>query len=75
MVIPLIFGKIAKDILEGAFLVNNVDLLGLFMGFSGALVTGIFACNLMIRLVKNSQLKYFSIYCFIIAAFTLIMVI
>lgn len=74
MVIPLIFGKMAKDILDGAFLVNNVDLLGLFMGFLGALITGIFACNLMIRLVKNSQLKYFSIYCFIIAAFTLIVV-
>ena len=75
MVIPLIFGKMAKDILDGAFLVNDIDLLGLFMGFLGALITGVFACNLMIRLVKNSQLKYFSIYCFIIAAFTLIAVI
>ena len=64
-----------KDILDGAFLVNDIDLLGLFTGFLGALITGVFACNLMIRLVKNSQLKYFSIYCFIIAAFTLIAVI
>ncbi len=75
MVIPLIFGKMAKDLLDGAFLVNDIDLLGLFTGFLGALITGVFACNLMIRLVKNSQLKYFSVYCFIIAAFTLIAVI
>ena len=74
MVIPLIFGKMVKDILAGSFLVGDVDLLSLFMGFLGALITGIFACNLMIRLVKNSQLKYFSIYCFIIAFFTLIVV-
>ena len=74
MVIPLIFGKMVKDILAGSFLVDDVDLLSLFMGFLGALITGIFACILMIRLVKNSQLKYFSIYCFIIAFFTLIVV-
>ena len=74
MVIPLIFGKMVKDILAGSFLVDDIDLLSLFVGFLGALITGIFACNLMIRLVKNSQLKYFSIYCFIVAFFTLIVV-
>ena len=63
----------AKDILDGALFINDIDLL-IIHGFLGALITGIFACNLMIRLVKNSQLKYFSIYCFIIAAFTLIVV-
>ena len=59
MVIPLIFGKIAKDILDGAFFSETVNLIGLLVGFLGALITGNFACKLMIKLVKKSQLKFF----------------
>lgn len=71
MVIPLIFGKIAKDILDGAFLVEQLNVIGLLVGFLGALITGVFACKLMIKLVKKSQLKYFSLYCVVVAVITL----
>ena len=41
------------------------------IGFIAAFVTGLIACTWMIKLVKSSQLKYFSIYCFIVAGLTL----
>ena len=72
MVVPLIFGKMAKDILDGALFVEQIDLASLIVGFLGAFFTGLFACTWMIKLVKSSQLKYFSIYCFVVAIFTII---
>jgi len=64
MVVPLIFGKIAKDVLSDEFQVSREVGLELLVGFIAAFVTGILACNWMIALVKKSQLKYFSYYCF-----------
>jgi undecaprenyl-diphosphatase len=40
----------------------------LSLGFIAAFFTGLLACTWMIKLVKNSNLTYFSIYCFIVAA-------
>lgn len=66
MVVPLIFGKMAKDILSGEIQYESATLLSLIIGFIFAFFTGIIACKWMIKLVKNSQLKYFAYYCFII---------
>ena len=66
MVVPLIFGKMAKDILSGEITITNDHFLSLLAGFLFAFFTGIFACKWMIKLVKNSQLKYFAYYCFAI---------
>jgi undecaprenyl-diphosphatase len=63
MVVPLIFGKIAKDLLDGDFISSNVSVPALSAGFIAAFITGIFACTLMISLVRKSQLKYFAWYC------------
>jgi undecaprenyl-diphosphatase len=71
MVVPLIFGKMFKDIIDGALFVEQFNFIHLFIGFLAAFFTGIFACNWMIKLVKNSQLKYFSFYCLFIALATL----
>ena len=71
MVVPLIFGKIAKDILDGA-LTESANVLPLTVGFLAAFITGMVACKWMIQLVKNSQLIYFSIYCFVVAALAII---
>jgi undecaprenyl-diphosphatase len=71
MVVPLIFGKMIKDILSGEIVTADVDLLSLLVGFTVAFFTGIFACKWMIKLVKNSKLKYFSYYCFIIGIIVL----
>jgi undecaprenyl-diphosphatase len=65
MVVPLIFGKIAKDILDsGDQLALNGQASVYIAGFIAAFLTGLFACNLMISLVKKSQLRYFAWYCF-----------
>lgn len=65
MVVPLIFGKIAKDLLSGkeALALSGSGLIYI-VGFAAAFVTGLFACKLMISLVKRAQLKYFAYYCF-----------
>tara|TARA_B100001093_G_C26595814_1_gene913641 strand:+ start:149 stop:943 length:795 start_codon:yes stop_codon:yes gene_type:complete len=63
MVIPLIFGKISKDILNGELTYDGSEFTSLSLGFIAAFISGLIACTWMIRLVKNSQLKYFAIYC------------
>ena len=71
MVVPLILGKVVKDLISGEALKYNESLLPLFIGFIFAFVTGMIACKWMIKLVKNSQLKYFSVYCFIVGLIAL----
>ena len=64
MVVPLIFGKIAKDLLSGELVIKSGESIAMGAGFFAAFVTGLIACTWMISLVKKSQLKYFSYYCF-----------
>ncbi len=66
MVVPLIFGKIGKDVLSGAISYESGEFLPLAAGFIAAFVSGLFACKWMIALVKKSKLSYFSIYCFVV---------
>ena len=66
MVIPLIFGKIAKDILSGDLTYDSGNFNSLSIGFLAAFVAGLFACTWMISLVKQSKLSYFAIYCVIV---------
>ncbi len=72
MVVPLIFGKVGKDILGGGISYQSSDLLPLTVGFITAFVSGLFACKWMIALVKKSQLSYFSIYCAIVGVIAII---
>ena len=72
MVIPLIVGKMCKDILSGDIQTDNTTLLPLIVGFIAAFLTGLIACRWMIRLVKNSQLKYFAYYCFILGGVSIV---
>ncbi len=67
MVVPLILGKMSKDILSGEISYSSEILLPLIAGFIAAFFTGLVACIWMIRLVKNSNLMYFSIYCVAVA--------
>lgn len=68
MVVPLIFGKIAQDMFTGDIITNESQFLSLLIGFIVAFFTGLYACKWMIKLVKNSQLKYFAYYCFSIGS-------
>lgn len=73
MVVPLILGKIAKDILDGGFSGESDSMLGIAAGFIAAFITGLFACQWMIRLVQRSKLVYFSYYCFAAGAISIIL--
>lgn len=66
MVIPLIFGKIAKDLLSGDFLTYMPSMIYLTFGFLAAFITGIWACKFMIKIVSGSKLKWFALYCSIV---------
>lgn len=73
MVIPLIFGKMGKDIISGDFeFTTEGNGLPLLAGFFAALFTGIIFCTWMIKLVKNSKLIYFAIYCFIVGTIAVV---
>jgi len=66
MVVPLIFGKIAKDILSGELTYDSQNFTALSIGFIAAFISGLFACTWMIALVKKSKLKYFAYYCVVV---------
>jgi undecaprenyl-diphosphatase len=66
MVIPLIFGKIAKDLLSGELTTEATNFTILGIGFAAAFISGLIACTWMIKLVKKSKLSYFSIYCVVV---------
>jgi len=64
MVVPLIFGKVAKDFSDGVISFGDENFLVMAVGFLAAFVSGLLACKWMIALVQKSKLYYFSIYCF-----------
>ena len=66
MVVPLIFGKMAKDIGSNALVFEGEKFVTLSAGFIAAFISGLVACTWMIKLVRQSKLTYFSIYCFIV---------
>ena len=66
MVIPLILGKIAKDILGGDLSTSSGNVSVLIIGFLGAFIAGLVACTWMIKLVKKSKLSWFAIYCLVV---------
>ena len=72
MVVPLILGKMAKDILDGAFDTMSGSFLNYGVGFVAAFITGIIACTWMIKLVKKSKLKYFSYYCLVVGLIAIV---
>ncbi len=72
MVVPLIFGKVAKDLIDGGSSLFVGGNAGIYVaGFVAAFVTGLLACKLMIALVRKAQLKVFAIYCFAVGVLAL----
>ncbi|MDT8346690.1 MAG: undecaprenyl-diphosphate phosphatase [Flavobacteriaceae bacterium] len=73
MVVPLIFGKIAKDVMSGELSQTIGMNTAYAVGFLTAFVSGLFACMFMIKLVKSSKLWYFSVYCFVVGSIAIIL--
>jgi len=72
MVLPLIFGSMAKTIIDLEGTPQNSNITILAIGFISAFISGIVACKWMITIVKKSQLRYFSYYCIFVGVITLI---
>lgn len=66
MVIPLIFGAIAKKFLDAGGMLEFSNGTALLAGFVAAFISGFLACKWMIALVKKAKLSYFSIYCLVV---------
>lgn len=66
MVVPLILGKIAKDLMGGELTLQGEQMGAMAAGFLAAFLAGLLACTWMIRLVRNSRLTIFAVYCFIV---------
>lgn len=74
MVIPVILGAMAKDIMdmEASSAAQETAILPLIVGFVAAFVTGLLACTWMIELVKKSKLVYFAVYCFVVGVIAIV---
>jgi len=72
MVVPLILGKIAKDVMSGDLSAESAHLPTLGIGFIAAFVSGLVACTWMLQLVRKSKLKWFSVYCAIVGIIAIV---
>lgn len=72
MVLPLIVGKIGKDLLDGELTYTGSEFGILSIAFVSAFIAGLFACTWMIQLVKKSKLTIFAVYCTIVGLIAII---
>lgn len=67
MVLVPILGEAFLEIVGGEMASSSVGALPLVLGFLSAFVAGLFACRVMIALVKKMKLSWFALYCAVVA--------
>lgn len=70
MVLAPIIGEQTLDLLKavsGDGFGGGVGFLPLVLGFVAAFLSGLFACKVMIALVRKAKLVWFALYCFLVA--------
>ena len=72
MVLVPILGETFLDLVGGDMAASTVGTLPLLIGFAAAFVSGLFACRVMIALVRKAQLRWFGLYCALVGAAVLI---
>ena len=63
MVLVPILGETFLEVIGGEFGSSSVGALPLILGFISAFVSGLFACKVMIAIVKKAKLRWFALYC------------
>ena len=63
MVLIPILGETFLEVVGGEFGASSVGALPLILGFVSAFLSGLFACKIMIALVKKAKLSWFALYC------------
>ncbi|MBR4809685.1 MAG: undecaprenyl-diphosphate phosphatase [Bacteroidales bacterium] len=72
MVLVPILGEMFLDIVGGEFAASAVGVGPLVIGFIAAFFSGLFACKVMIALVRKAQLKWFGLYCAVVGLLVLL---
>ena len=70
VLIPIMGATFLKvmDLIESPAGTYTIGTAPLAIGFIGALLSGLVACTWMIKLVKKGNLKYFALYCILLAS-------
>ena len=68
MVLVPILGETFLEVVGGEFGASQIGALPLVAGFISAFLSGLFACKIMIALVKKAKLSWFALYCIVAAA-------
>ncbi len=63
MVLVPILGETFLEIVGGEFGASSVGAAALVLGFVSAFLSGLFACKVMIALVRKAKLSWFALYC------------
>lgn len=73
MVLVPILGESFLELIGGGFVESAASIggLSLTLGFIAAFISGLFACKVMIALVKKASLKWFALYCAVAALLVL----
>jgi len=74
MVIIPILGEAFLDLVGGDASSSSLSALPLLLGFIAAFVSGLFACKVMIALVKRARLSWFALYCAVVGLLVLIFI-
>ena len=72
MVLVPILGETFLDLVGGEMAASSIGALPLLLGFIAAFFSGLFACKVMIALVRKAQLKWFALYCALVGLLVLI---
>ena len=72
MVLVPILGEAFLDVMGGDMAASSTGFLPLAVGFVAAFISGLFACKVMIALVRKAQLKWFGLYCALVGLAVLI---
>lgn len=67
MVMIPILGESFLQLVGGEMGSSSVGALPLALGFVSAFISGLFACKVMIALVKKAKLSWFALYCAVVA--------
>ena len=67
MVLVPILGEAFLQLVGGDMGSSAIGALPLVLGFLSAFVSGLFACKVMIALVKKARLSWFGVYCAVVA--------
>lgn len=69
MVLVPVLGEAFLELVGGGFAASSsAGGLQLLLGFVSAFISGLFACKVMIAIVKKARLKWFALYCAIVGA-------